>query len=334
MEFWPFPARQGRQNMKWRASGHAALAACVGALVLGASSAAAAEPETKAPPVRCERQPRGTLAPGGVRMVEVNGHAWAYREKGTGPTALLITPAMGDSTLYLEQLNGLKDIRRMIAPDLLGFGHSEPSTAKVIDPYAYARDFICLLDAIGVEDKVDIVGMSMGAFMAGLIYEMAPERVRSLTIISGTFEFQKNLPYERYQHENARNVVVEGRDMLFRRFDEYIQDKSAALPARARYKDMIQATPHNMIVASMYSFGRNPSRADLYAKIKVPVLLPIGKGDVLFSTNYISSMARKFPDATVVELDSAGRLLPLEAPEQFNKALRDFWARLDARQPG
>lgn len=301
------------------------LTIAAGSLALASLPNSAAASESPPRLEKCEEQQRGPLVSGGVRMVEVNGNAWAYREKGTGPTALLITPAMGDSTLYLSQLNELQDIRRMIAPDLLGFGHSEPSTAEFIDPYAYAKDFICLLDSLGVEEKVDLVGMSVGAFIAGLIYEMAPDRVRSITLISGTFDFVKNLPYERYQHENARNVVVEGRDMLFRRFDEYIRDRSASLPARARYKDMVYATPHNMIVASMYSFGRNKTRPDLYGKIDVPVLLPIGSGDVLFSSDYIHEMAEKFPDASVVELNSAGRLLPIEAPDEFNRALREFW---------
>ena len=35
--------------------------------------------------------------------------------------------------------------------------------------------------------------------------------------------------------------------------------------------------------------------------------------------------AAGFPDARVVPVEGAGRLIPLEAPENFNRALRDFW---------
>lgn len=290
-----------------------------------AAQPALAQVDNTEPVARCAKQEQGPLVSGGVRMVEVNDNAWAYREKGSGPPVLLIQPTIGDSTLWLSQLNELKDIRRMIAPDLVGFGHSEPVPREYQDPYIYARELLCLLDALGVEEKVDLVGLSVGAFITGLMYELAPERINSITLVSGTFKFERSLPYERYQQENARNAVVEGRDTLFRRFDEYIRDRDATLTARARYKDMIYATPHTAIVASMYSNGQTVQRPDLPAKIDVPVMLPIGNGDQVFSIDRYNEMAADFPNATVVELDSAGRLLPLEAPEEFNRALREFW---------
>lgn len=223
-------------------------------------------------------------------------------------------------------------MRRCIAPDLRGWGRSEPVTDNPLDYYQYAKDIITFLDAIGVSEPVDIVGMSATAFIAGLVYDMAPERVASLTLISGNFALGSNAAYERYQRELARNVVVEGKDILFRRFDSYIDGPETALHVRARYKQMLLETRTEMFVAFLSGTGTNPGRPDLPAKVNVPVLIPVGTADIVFTPEMMRNMTSEFPDARVVEIDEAGRLLPLESPEQLNKALADFWNGPAARR--
>ena len=47
------------------------------------------------------------------------------------------------------------------------------------------------------------------------------------------------------------------------------------------------------------------------------------------STELAQRSTRFFTRARVVSLDSAGRLLPLEAPQELNRALQEFWQQLD-----
>lgn len=261
----------------------------------------------------------------GLKSAVVRDAMWAYRDKGEGPPALFLHSFLLNSTLWLDQLNGLSSVRRCIAPDLRGWGQSEPVTDKRLDYYQYAKDVITFLDAIGVDEPVDIVGMSATAFIAGLVYDLAPERVASLTLISGNFALGSNAPYERYQRELARNVVVEGKDILFRRFDEYIDGPHTTLHARARYKQMLLDTRTEMFVAFLTGTGTNPGRPDLPGKVKVPVLIPLGTADIVFTPDMMKEMTKEFPDARVIEIKDAGRLLPLESPVQLNQTLIDFW---------
>ena len=87
-----------------------------------------------------------------------------------------------------------------------------------------------------------------------------------------------------------------------------------------------------MIVAFLTSTGQNQPRPDLPGKIRVPVLLPVGTDDVVITPERADQMARTFPDARVVRLKGAGRLLPLESPEEFNGALRQLWTGPAARR--
>lgn len=275
---------------------------------------------------------RGVPGPGGLFTVPVRGSTWAYRDKGAGPPALFLHSFLLNSNLWTDQLNGLADLRRCVAPDMRGWGASEPVTDTQLDPNQYASDVVEFLDALNIREPVDLVGLSVGAFIAGLVYEKIPDRVASLTLISGTFDFKRDVVYERYQQEMARLVTVEGKDALFRRFDEYIDSPMASLHRRARYHQMLLDTRTEMIVAFLTSTGRNAPRPDLPAKIRVPVLLPVGTDDVVITPERADQMARTFPNARVVRLKGAGRLLPLESPEEFNGALRELWTGPAARR--
>ena len=273
-------------------------------------------------------EPRKDIAEigAGMKAVQVRDVSWAYRDKGKGPVALFLHPFFLNSAFWLDQLNELGDIRRCLAPDMRGWGRSEPVTDSKMDLYQYARDVLAFMDAVDIDTPVDLVGMSVGAFISGLVYEMAPDRVASLTLISSSFDFERNLPNERYQREMARIAVVEGRDTMFRRFDEYIDGPDSTLHVRARYKQMLLEARTEMLVAQLMGSGSTPPRPDLPGKVKVPVLIPAGTQDSVISMEAFKKSASAFPNATVVPVEGAGRLVPLEAPGEFNAVLRRFWA--------
>ncbi|MDX2142542.1 MAG: alpha/beta hydrolase [Rhodospirillaceae bacterium] len=272
-----------------------------------------------------EREAGRGPGPDGMYAVNVNGAMWAYKDKGKGPPALFLHSFLLNSNLWTDQLNGLSDIRRCIAPDMRGWGRSEPVTDEYLDPLKYTDDVIEFLDKIGVDEPVDLVGMSVGGFICALLCERIPKRVASITLISAALDWKRDLIYERYQAEMARIAVVEGKDALFRRFDEYIDGVAPTLSNRARYKQMLLETRTEMIVKFLTIQGRTQPRPDLAAKIKVPVLLPIGSADVVITPERADAMAKQFSNAEVARIEGAGRLLSLESPEEFNKALRTLW---------
>src|SRR3989304_5962559 len=62
----------------------------------------------------------------------VNGNMLFYRESGEGPPAVFIHGFPLDHSLWLDQLKGLAHVRHCIAPDLRGFGRSEPMVDPVL----------------------------------------------------------------------------------------------------------------------------------------------------------------------------------------------------------
>lgn len=277
---------------------------------------------------------RAVAAPVAQRVVDLPDVQIAYRERGQGRPVVFLHALLTDSRLWLDQLNELCEQRRCLAPDFSGHGFSSPLTQSKVDSRRYAREFMAFLDAVGVREPIDVVGLSGGGNIAVLACSEAPGRCRSITLISAVIGAGSlDAAGIRYRAENARTVVIEGKDTLFRRFNEYIVGPNASLTARARYRSMLEQTPYESFVAFLTTAETPPDPKQLLPKITMPVMIPVGAGDTVLTPEMARKSAAALPNGRVVELASAGRLLPLEAPGELNAALRTFWTELDQRGP-
>lgn len=254
--------------------------------------------------------------------------ALSFRSHGVGDPVVFIHPYLLDSRYWLRCLEGLGNEYRCLAPDLRWHGLSRNHTRLAFDEADDARDLIAFIKSHCPDQRVHLVGFSAGAIIGALVAKKAPKLVRSLTVSSATFVIQPDAAYKRYQAELARFVVVEGTDVLFRRFDEYIYARSASLMARARYKTMLAEQPLEMIVAFLTGNALD-ARPDLPGQVKAPVFLPYGDQDVLMTPERVPEMEALYDDVRSLKIADAGRLLPLEQPNAFNDALCGFWAAVD-----
>lgn len=276
--------------------------------------------------------PAATLAdPVRTGTVETSKATLFYRVAGTGRPVVFVHALLTDSRTWNDQLLGLSDRWRLYAPDLSGQGFSSPWYAPKISSEAYADELLEFMDAAKIREPADVVGLSGGGMIAALACARRPERCRSLVLVSTVFDGSAtDAAGVRYRAENARTVVIEGKDTLFRRFNEYIVAPGAPLAARARYRTMLEQTPYEQFVAFLTTV-EDIDRAALPAQLKLPVMIPVGQGDSVLTPAMAERTAAMFPDARVVVLPGAGRLLPLESPREFNDALRAFWTELDSK---
>jgi len=249
-----------------------------------------------------------------------------YRCTGdpAGGTTLFVHPFMHNSTIWLDQLKAFRPHRRVIALDLRGHGRSDPNPNPKIVDKEHLADLVAFLDSI--EGTVDLVGMAFGGNMCALLYEQRPERVRSITMISSNFlPGEQTAEGRRYTGELARIAALEDKGIVYRRWLEYIMSPQATLFARARYRSILEVTPVETMVAFLGGYVIEP-RPDLPAKLKVPVLVPVGSDDTVIE---LDGALAQVPNLEIVTLEGSGRLLPIEAPEALNEALSRFWSSLD-----
>jgi pimeloyl-ACP methyl ester carboxylesterase len=78
--------------------------------------------------------------------------------------------------LWRDLIPAFAEHRRVIAPDLRGFGWSEAPAGRRYDKEAFATDTIALLDALEIE-RVDLMGHDWGGWTGFLVALFHPERV-------------------------------------------------------------------------------------------------------------------------------------------------------------
>ncbi|WP_406512880.1 alpha/beta hydrolase [Streptomyces sp. NBC_00161] len=120
-----------------------------------------------------------------TRSVSVRGVDFVYRQLGPQdgvPLILLNHLAAVLDNWDPRVVDGLATRRRVITFDNRGVGASGGSTPDTIE--AMARDAVLFIRALGL-DRVDLLGLSMGGFIAQVIAAEEPQLVRRL-ILAGT----------------------------------------------------------------------------------------------------------------------------------------------------
>ncbi|MFD1661142.1 alpha/beta fold hydrolase [Streptomyces caeni] len=254
----------------------------------------------------------------------------AYEDKGTGTGRLPLVLVHGhpfDRTMWAPQLTAFARTRRVIAPDLRGYGAS-PVVPGVTPPARFADDIAALLDDLGVERFV-LAGLSMGGQIAMECWARFPERIAGL-VLADTFPQPDTEEGRRARYATAERLLHEGMrgyadEVLYRMVAPYADADVAAHVHR-----MMTAAPPRGAAAALRGRAERPDYRDLLTRVTVPALVVVGEDDTYTPVADAEAMHAALPDSTLHVVAGAAHLPNLERPEEFNKALGEFLARLDA----
>ncbi|MCA9269429.1 MAG: alpha/beta fold hydrolase [Planctomycetales bacterium] len=96
--------------------------------------------------------------------IDIGRRALHVEQAGQGPTILLVHGFPLDHSMWRGQLTGLSDAYRVVAPDLRGFGASDPAPGDAT-MQALADDLALLLDALAITEPITFCGLSMGGYV-------------------------------------------------------------------------------------------------------------------------------------------------------------------------
>ena len=102
---------------------------------------------------------------------------------GAGAPALLIHGLGDEADTWRHIFPALASQRRLIAPDLPGFGRSAKPRLAYSVPF-YVKTILELLDSLDIQ-RITLIGHSLGAVIAQTIALAHPERLERLVLISG-----------------------------------------------------------------------------------------------------------------------------------------------------
>jgi len=245
--------------------------------------------------------------------ISAAGTTFAYRDIGprTGVPLILLNHwgAVLDN-FDPRIVDGLATRHRVIAIDHRGIGRSSGKAPFTVGEMA--QDTIALIAALGFE-KIDLLGFSLGGFVAQDIALKAPSLVRTLILTvtgpAGGKGIEKVGPVSWPLMIKGLLTFRDPKFYLF--FTSTANGRRAAKAFLARLKERKAdrdkgATPEALLrqLKAIKSWGQQAPQ-DL-GSIRIPVLIANGDNDIMVPTANSTDMARRIPGAQLVIYEDAG----------------------------
>lgn len=262
--------------------------------------------------------------------VSLNGIELEWRERGEGENTILFVHGFPfNSAMWGHQLAALPPDWRGIAPDLRGFGASEPGDVPVFSMDVLATDLVALLDHHNI-DRVVLCGLSMGGYVVFEFWRRYSERVRAL-VLCDTRAAPDAPDTQRARRGLADRVRAEGPGPVVDALLPKLLSPSTSRKKR-RVADMVRAmmeeTAPETMARALLGMAARADAEPLLRTIDVPVLVIVGADDTITGRGQAEMLARGIRGARLELIEAAGHLPPLEQPEEFNAIVAQFLAGL------
>lgn len=174
------------------------------------------------------------------------------------------------------------------------------------------------------EQKVHLVGFSMGGHLAALTALENPNRIASLTLIgSSCNELPEAVKKVRKQTlQLIKNKQYKGMTA------KYLTNLFHPLSqSNAEFKNVVQQMEQDLgsgVLAAQYLATQNRQNLlDKLAKAKFLINLIVGEADPLVDNKTISGMQKALPNSNLSIVAGAGHMLPIEQPLDLAKLLAE-----------
>ncbi|MFI9760600.1 alpha/beta fold hydrolase [Streptomyces sp. NPDC051963] len=253
----------------------------------------------------------------------------AYEDKGADNSVLPLVLVHGhpfDRTMWTPQIERFSSDRRVLAPDLRGYGASPviPGLTSLSD---FARDIEALLDELKVREFV-LAGLSMGGQIAMECCRLFPERIRGL-VLADTFPAAETAEGKVLRNEMADRLPAEGMGGYADEVLEKMVAPYASPEVKAHVHRMMTATPPEGAAAALRGRAERPDYRTLLTRVTVPALVVVGADDEYTPVRDAEEMHAALADSTLRVVEGAAHMPNLERPAEFNDALQEFLVRVD-----
>jgi 3-oxoadipate enol-lactonase len=258
--------------------------------------------------------------------VPVEGGALWVEERGEGPAVLLVSGLGQGSWAGRYILDELAAAHGVDTFDAGGRGRSSRPAARTI------AEMVGDAAAVLGGRRADVVGLSMGGYVALELALAHPDLVRSL-VLAGTgaggparvprpadvrdaINAALALPYDEFVRTTLHWAFAPG---WVERESERLEEIVAARLEHPAGFETIAA--HADACYAYYAAGCEVER------VTAPALIVHGDLDRIVPVENGRALATRLPEARYVELPGRGHNLPVEEPETFARLVLDFLSR-------
>ena len=278
-----------------------------------------------------------------LEKVRVGDIDVAYKMFGQGDPILLISPAQADMNTWelSANLSELSSNHTVIVFDNRGVGNTTTGN-RPFSIQQFANDTAGLLDALNIQ-KTDVLGYSLGSFIAQQLAVTHPDKVNRLVLVAASCGGKESIP----PSPELPKMVIDVINKIANDTPVTSQEVKALMSQGLgsgwlklhpnfletmpipEAKDLFPSiTPNNNLkqlkaVEDWMATNWN-GVCDELRKISIPTLIITGTDDTNVPTQNSLIIAEKNPGAWLIQIKDAGHQLPGQYPDKINKIIQTF----------
>ena len=283
------------------------------------------------------------------KRIAVHGRSMAYVEAGRGDPIVFLHGNPTSSYLWRNVMPHLEALGRCIAPDLIGMGDSQKLPDSGPDSYHFVehrRYLDALLDALGVRERVTVVGHDWGsalgfdwanrhresikgiAYMEAIVRPLAwaewPESIQKLfrgfrSEAGDEMVLHKNVFVERVLPGSVLRGLTEEEMAVYRR--PYLEPGEARRPTLTWPRQIPLDGEPAEVVDIVQSYADWLSRSDL-----PKLFVNAEPGAILVGAQ--RAFCRSWPNQSEVTVRGS-HFIQEDSPDEIGRALADWYRALE-----
>jgi pimeloyl-ACP methyl ester carboxylesterase len=280
-----------------------------------------------------------------LKKVHVGDIDIAYKMFGKGEPILLFNGASDRIDAWDPSfLTGLSSNHTVIAFDQRGIANTTTGSKS----YTYqqlANDAAGLLDALKIP-KADVMGYSLGSYLAQQLTMMYPDKVNSLVLVGSSCGGKDHTPKPPELIKLQSEIVNKSLNNIPISHEEFkslsaaslgsgwikLHPESVDIPTNITSLQQLKPGLPPEIANNQNTVGKhwedNPNWSSAYdelAKLAKPTLVITGTDDNMYQP-YVNSLkiAEKIPGAWLVQIKNAGHAVMDQYPAEISKILNTF----------
>lgn len=248
---------------------------------------------------------------------------------GAGELVLFLHGIGGGRSNWRGQLAALAPICRAVALDFRGYGNSDlgdeqPTAANQVE------DIRRLMRHFDVE-RVHLIGLSYGSWIAACFAHLYPEHVASLTCCAGSTGMSEADEDEISRFRELRLVPMEAGQTpadIAEGVVTFISGPQSSDAVRGALLRSMRSISRQTYVAALRCFLDPPFKIE-FEQFRFPTQFIAGEHDKLAPPAEMGEVASRVPNADCLTIEGVGHLINLEQPRRFNQILCQFiWEQI------
>jgi 3-oxoadipate enol-lactonase len=248
-----------------------------------------------------------------------------FTEGGFGPPLVLLHAFPLTRKMWDGEIETWSKTHRVIAADWRGLGES-PLATHQLSMESCADDLHQLLEHLGIKQKVILLGLSMGGYVAFEFVRKYPESLEGL-VLAATQPIADSEMAQKGRYETAEFVQKKGAAALADRLIPRLLGRTTLQKEPAtvqRVRGLIESNSPAGIAAACYGLASRRDSSAVLSQIRLPTLVVAGEEDVLIERIQAETMHQRITSSRMAVISESGHLVNLEQPVQFHQVVTDF----------